>query len=309
MTFRIPVLILGFNRPQFLGELIDELRPLRPERIYVAIDGPRVGNDEDLFLVSESQACVNRIDWPCEVRTLSREENVGCGRAVSDALDWVFSNEEMAVILEDDVRPSRYFFDFCEKMLEMYMVDKDVGVVSGFDPMSGRLPADAYGGFRFSRVPQVWGWATWRDRWEDYEFDIRRWWTRISFRDFAALTSMRPGAILYWVRNFSRVANGTLDTWDFQLTLSLLNKKRLSVIPNGSLTYNVGNGDSATHTKTLPVQVPLAPVCDVVLERLPVATDAVADRWLARSHFNALAKLSSRSLSSMTRGRRLRTIE
>ena len=34
------------------------------------------------------------MDWPCEVKTLFRDKNLGMQKAVSDAINWFFENEE-----------------------------------------------------------------------------------------------------------------------------------------------------------------------------------------------------------------------
>ncbi len=46
-------------------------------------------------------------------------------------LDWVFSQVESAIILEDDCLPQPSFFTFCEKMLARYSGDSRIGMVRG----------------------------------------------------------------------------------------------------------------------------------------------------------------------------------
>lgn len=33
---------------------------------------------------------VEKVDWDCEVKTLFRDENLGCGLNVSGAINWLF---------------------------------------------------------------------------------------------------------------------------------------------------------------------------------------------------------------------------
>lgn len=43
VTVNEPLLLIAFNRPNDFSRLIERLRETKPQRIYVAIDGPRWG--------------------------------------------------------------------------------------------------------------------------------------------------------------------------------------------------------------------------------------------------------------------------
>ena len=42
-----PILIITFNRPDFLKIVISVLEKIKPKKIYFKIDGPRQGNKND----------------------------------------------------------------------------------------------------------------------------------------------------------------------------------------------------------------------------------------------------------------------
>ena len=111
----MPVLLLVFNRPELTAKVMDAIRAARPPRLYIAGDGPRRNKAKDAELVANTRAIVmDHINWSCEVSTLFRDDNMGCGRAVSRAIDWFFDHEEEGIILEDDCVPSGSFFRYCE---------------------------------------------------------------------------------------------------------------------------------------------------------------------------------------------------
>ena len=31
------------------------------------------------------------------------------------------------------------------------------------------------GSYYFGKIPLIWGWATWKNRWEEYDVDIKNW--------------------------------------------------------------------------------------------------------------------------------------
>ncbi len=83
-----PVLLLAYNRPDLLGDLIDALRPIAPGLVYVAVDCPKPGDDADTARVQATRDAVAGIDWTRDVRTRFRPVNVGLRASVSDAVTW-----------------------------------------------------------------------------------------------------------------------------------------------------------------------------------------------------------------------------
>src|SRR5262245_55441705 len=100
-----PILLLVFNRPETTSRVFQAIRAVRPNKLYVAADGPRSDRAGEAERCVEVRRIATAVDWPCEMRTLFREENLGCRRAVSGAITWFFEQEEAGIILEDDCLP------------------------------------------------------------------------------------------------------------------------------------------------------------------------------------------------------------
>src|SRR6185312_8069966 len=114
------VLFIIFNRPETTRRVFDCIRDAQPPRLYIAADGPRRLKTGEPDLCADTREIVKTIDWDCEVKTLFRDENLGCKNAVSSAIDWFFAHEEEGIILEDDCLPAKSFFNFCDTLLEKY---------------------------------------------------------------------------------------------------------------------------------------------------------------------------------------------
>ncbi len=237
------VLLLAFNRPTTTTRVLAAIRRARPRRLYFAVDGPRPGNADDQQRCAAVRQLASSVDWPCELHTLFREENLGCKRGVASAIDWFFQQEEEGIVLEDDVLPSEAFFEFCRQALAAYRDDPQVALISGFNPcpIPGRREA------LFSSYALIWGWAAWRRTWAAYDVDLGEW--REGDREFLR---SQPHATAYFVRGWSEtfdaVAEGRVDTWDFQLDYVLMKQRTLCVVPPRSLIENIGYGPDATHT-------------------------------------------------------------
>ncbi len=277
-----PVLILAFNRPDRLRDLIDRLRVIRPSSIYVAVDGPRAEVESDAHRVLETRAQVSDIDWPCTVQTLFQESNLGCGRGVSTAITWFFTHEEEGIILEDDVLPDPSFFLFCAQLLDRYRFDPRVFAISGCNFAPPEVISQPHGSYRFSGITHVWGWATWRRSWARYQYSMARW--RKELRGSKRWQAMGSdlGGYVYWSSVFDWMRFGRIDTWDYQLSFAQMVHGGLTATSNRNLTENVGFAGDSTHTNYVPPYVQPSQAMDFPLIHPDVQRDLQADRWVRK---------------------------
>jgi hypothetical protein len=243
---KTPVLFLIYKRLDTTKQVFEAIRKAKPPRLYIAGDGPRddkSGETENVMAVREY--VLNNIDWECEVKTLFRDKNLGCGRAVSQAITWFFGNEEQGIILEDDTLPSLSFFWFCEELLKRYKDDMRIWHIGGCNFQNGIKRGD--GDYYFSALNHVWGWASWADRWKYYDFEMK------SISDDSFLEYYWKGRELkYWKDIFWKMKKLEIDTWDYQWTFCIWYLRGLSIIPQKNLVKNIGFGPEATHTKADP---------------------------------------------------------
>ena len=72
-------------------KVIDSLRKYySPNKVYVACDGPFL----DEKVLQTRKVIEEEIDWDCEVKKLYSPVNKGCKKAVSDAINWFFSEND-----------------------------------------------------------------------------------------------------------------------------------------------------------------------------------------------------------------------
>jgi hypothetical protein len=243
-----PVLLLAFNRPDTTARVFEAIRNARPPRLYVAVDGPRDSRPGEAALCAEVRRIASAVDWPCELHTQFREENLGCKRSVSSALDWFFSREERGIVLEDDCLPSASFFRFCEELLERYKDDSRIFSIQGNFFGSPRTPASSY---LFSKMFYMWGWASWADRWRSVNVDD----IDVASIRHAILVDRWLGSrhliSAYWLGIVEGQAAGKFDSWGYPVMFHCFNNKLFNVTPTTNLVLNIGVGPSATRTPTL----------------------------------------------------------
>ena len=279
-----PVAFLIFNRPDPTARVFAEIAKARPPKLLVVGDGPRASRQGELERVAATQAIIAKVDWPCEVLTNFSDVNLGCKKRVSSGIDWVFEQVEEAIILEDDCLPDPSFFRFCQEMLDRYRDDERVAMISGDNFLFGKkvIPESYY----FSRYMHIWGWASWRRAWKDYDVDIVAW---PAARTSGLIENLfrNQGERDYWCKAFSGVFDGRIDTWDYQWVLSCWLQSRLAIMPKVNLISNIGFGPAATHTTGASVYADMSThaMSFPLMHPQYVYPNLVADEITGRGHF------------------------
>ncbi len=240
-----PVALFIFNRPETTRRVFETIRAVRPQYLLVVADGSRAGREGEEERCCAARSVIDSVDWDCRVLTNYAKKNMGCRRRVSSGLDWVFSEVEEAIILEDDCLPHPTFFKFCQELLERFRLDTRIAQISGVNLQFGRLKqAESY---YFSRYNHVWGWATWKRAWCFNDNDLSEW---PSFRDKNLLKNRLSSKReeIYWKQVLDKVYNDEIDSWAYRWSFSCLKNELLSVTPSINLVSNIGFGSESTHT-------------------------------------------------------------
>lgn len=283
-AFATPIALLIFNRPEPTSRVFAEIACQKPKRLLIVADGPRESRPGEVVLCQQAREIVGRVDWDCEVSTNFSDVNLGCKQRVASGLDWVFSQVEEAIILEDDCVLHPTAFEYCRQLLDRYRDDPRVMHISCANFTQRRDPNTSY---HFSRYPHVWGWASWRRAWQRYDVTMRAW--READDPAQFLRSFEGKSVRrFWKDIWDRVSAGEIDTWDYQWSFACLAHYGLTITPNVNLVSNIGFGVDATHT-TDPSSKVNGMQTDAL--RFPLrhpddfSVDVEADRIIEKMHY------------------------
>jgi hypothetical protein len=247
MSFETPVLLIAWRRPHTTRKVIDSIRAVAPSRMFVACDGPNPHRSNEAGLVAGTRAVIDReIDWPCMIERRYSEKNHGCRLGVSNAISWFFERVDEGIILEDDCVPHPDFFPYCAELLARYRDDSRIWCISGDNSAGIHLTGDwSYG---FIRTPLIWGWATWRRAWKNYDDPMQAWRNIRATPLLECILSDRVeretlAAIFNRLTDFDQP-----DSWAYRWTCASLLNSGLCLIPARNLVSNVGFAEDATHT-------------------------------------------------------------
>ncbi|OHD05124.1 MAG: hypothetical protein A2086_04730 [Spirochaetes bacterium GWD1_27_9] len=244
--FDTPILFLIFNRPDTTQVVFNEIKKIQPKYLYVAADGHRSHKEGEKEKCDQTRDIVKQVDWDCEIKTLFRDKNLGCKLAVSGAITWFFENVTEGIILEDDCVPNQSFFTFCKVLLEYYRNDTRVMQIGGVNFQDGISRSD--GTYFFSRKNHIWGWASWRRAWQNYDVNLK---TFPKFREQNQIANIFRNKRMQenTMSKLQQVYDNKIDTWDFQWEYTVLSQNGLVILPNVNMVSNIGFREDATHTK------------------------------------------------------------
>jgi len=292
------ILFIVFNRFSTAEKVFDAIRQAAPAKLYIAADGPRPNCEDDTQLCSKVRHLKDHVDWPCELKTLYQDKNLGCRHGPQAAIDWFFENEEEGIILEDDCLPHPDFFKYCQWALETYRASPGVWQVNGSNFLA---PSSLYenSNLSFTALAQVWGWATWRDRWQHYQGNP--YYLYESSQEHKKHWPLSITAQLNKLRHIDLLKEN-FNTWDFQWQITILNKSGLCLSCKHNLITNLGDGDDATHTINDPrVNLPCEQITGDFQETSP-RLNLKLTRWYEKhmgiSHPRPLIRWSLCKISS-----------
>ncbi len=246
-NYTTPILFIIFNRAEVASITFEAIKKIKPQKLYIAADGPRENSKEDIEKCKKTREIVKKIDWDCEVKTLFREENIGVVKGVTSAVDWLFEHEEKGIILEDDCFPSDTFFTYACDLLEKYENNEKIMHISGSNFIeTSELKETSY---YFSKFASCWGWASWRRAWQKYDINLIE---NISEKEY--LTTLKSVIqskyhYNYFQNHLNYHRKGDDNIWDWRWTFCIWYNNGIVINPKVNLIKNIGYGEDATTSK------------------------------------------------------------
>ena len=172
-----PIVLFALNRLEPLKACVASL--LKNEEaaesdLIVYVDGPRVNRKDETEKVEAVQQFVREISGFKNVETHFSKINKNLGPSIIAGVTDVISRYGRAIVVEDDLVLTANFLSFMNAGLERYENEKEVFSVCGYTNKV-RIPKDYTEDAYFCVRSSSWGWATWRDRWEQVDWKLLEW--------------------------------------------------------------------------------------------------------------------------------------
>lgn len=242
-----PIILFVYNRPEHTRKTVEALQKneLASESVlYVFSDGPKENADkETLDKISAVRNYIHTVTGFKEIIITERDKNKGLDPSVIDGVTEVLKKHGKCIVLEDDIVTHSWFLRYMNECLDKFEEDKRIWQIGGF---INNIKFPWWNRKDVVMIPRVcsWGWAIWKDRWEQIE------WSPTDITEFKD--------DLHRVKNFCRGGNDllpmlisqfkqTIPAWDITFQYTLSNNYGYVVMPVKSLTFNIGCDGTGIH--------------------------------------------------------------
>ena len=237
-----PIIIFAFNRPEALKRLKKSLASdylYEESEKFVFIDGPRNENDQNK--INAVVEIAKTITSNVTVSTV----NKGLGTSIITGVSSVLQKYEKAIILEDDLICTPNFLSYMNQALNVYEKDDRIISVCGYG-LKIKRPKNYVGDVYLSGRSSSWGWATWKDRWEQIDWDIKDW-KEFSSDSLKIKAFNRNGSDMFSM--LKDYMEGKNKSWAIRFCYNQFKLGKYSVCPFLSKVNNEGFGEEATNCK------------------------------------------------------------
>ncbi|MCW8864952.1 MAG: hypothetical protein OQK09_15325 [Colwellia sp.] len=243
MTELAPIAIFAFNRPDLLEQTLQRLSLCtfaEDSQVYLFIDGPRNSKDSKAVTSCLTLAEKYRYSFRC-MEVKARKINKGLASSLKSGISTVLEKNESIIVLEDDLIVEKCFIEYMNSQLSFYKENKNVGSISGF---STKVSQNKYFNY-FHPRPCSWGWATWKDRWNQAVWSI----DEAGIKELKAQKKSfnKGGEDLH--RMMMNQLKGKINSWAILWSYTHFKHNWVTSYPTKSLLSNVGFGEDATHCK------------------------------------------------------------
>lgn len=251
--FTTPILLITFNRPDHVRQVLAEILKQEPLDLYICQDGARAGNDVDRIKCQEVRDVINELTSAYEIghsnfalHTLYQEHNLGCGPGPAAGISWFFEHVDRGIIMEDDCLPHPDFFAYCEEMLDRYNDNPNVQFINA-TLYHDRWHCEA--SYGFSRYMVTGAWAAWRETWQGFDLDMHTWNAWQFRKQVKHLTNSTTEANWwYWKLKEIQADVSKKSYWDYQMQMHLFRNNAITIHPHKNLISNIGFDTEGTHT-------------------------------------------------------------
>lgn len=265
-----PVLLFTYKRLDTLKSTISALRSnflAKDTELYVFSDGPKNVADENT--IQAVRNFLKTIDGFKKITIYESYNNKGLANSIIDGVSSLIDKYEKVIVLEDDIRTVPNFLSYMNFSLDYYRDSINVFSISGYSFNLGypnNYKFDSY----FLNRGWSWGWATWKDRWVDVDWNVSDYNSFITNKQ-AQKQFSKGGSDLNSM--LAKQMNGDLDSWAIRWFYHQFKVNGLTLYPVFSKVYNEGFDKDATHTTgAINRYVPSLDISDNINFKLPPDT-------------------------------------
>ena len=168
-----PICLFVYSRLAETKQTVESLQRnmlAAESQLFIFSDGAK-----DCNVINEVNAVrqyIHTISGFAKVSIYECDENKGLANSIISGVTQIVNQFSKVIVLEDDLILSRNFLCFMNEALDFYENKKKVLNISGYS-FTFKYPIDYKYDVAFSLRFASWGWAIWKDRWEQIDWELK----------------------------------------------------------------------------------------------------------------------------------------
>jgi hypothetical protein len=239
-----PICLFTYKRLDTLKQTIESLKnniEANNSELFIFSDAPKSKQDEEkIYQVREY---IKTIIGFKEITIIEREQNQGLAKSIIEGVTEVINQYEKVIVLEDDLITSPNFLSFMNSALDYYESNNRIFSIAGYTPPIKNPNDDVY----FILRASSWGWATWKNRWENIKWDLTSDYELFKKNKSQKKAFDRMGSDL--CKMLHNQMTGKINSWAIRWCYNQFLVQQYTVFPTSSKVINIGTDSLATHTK------------------------------------------------------------
>jgi hypothetical protein len=244
-----PIAIFTYNRPEHFRQTVDYLKinkEAKESNLYIFSDGPK--QEKDKKIVEAIRAYAHTITGFKSVKIMESDRNMGLKASIREGISQVLSEHESVIVIEDDVCVNSNFLQYHNQCLVKYRNNQQLWSMSGFvipevgQAVKRKTKLDYF----MTQRASSWGWSTWKDRWEQVEWDEKILFGYLKKDDnYKKYYHTGGDKIRMLLDCFEKKNNSWAIIWDFNHFM----QNTYCLYPSRSFIRNIGLDNTGVHSK------------------------------------------------------------
>ena len=243
---RAPLVIFAYNRKEHLQKTIEALSAnIGIEETEVYIFSDQFGRKEEQEKTEAVRSYLGELEKNHsfeELHVKYAAEHKGLAASVILGVTEVIERYGRVIVVEDDLYTSKDFLNYMNQALDYYEKES-IWSISGYSfPMKSleQYPHDIFYSYRACS----WGWATWKDRWNMVDWEVKDFWEFVKDRKRIRKFN-RGGTDL--TNMLCEQMEGKRDSWAIRWCFAQSRQDMPSIYPKSSRVVNLGFDGSGSH--------------------------------------------------------------
>jgi len=245
-----PIIIFVYNRVDDIKLTIEALKNnagASYSEVYIFSDAAKANKDNKKVAIVRKY--IKNIRGFKKLVIVEREKNYGLAKNIIEGVSEIIEKHQRVIVLEDDLVTSSNFICYMNEALKFYENKQNIFSISGFTlPLKGlqNYQFDSYLTYR----PSSWGWATWKDRWMDIDWEVKDYDNFIKNKKKQKLFNRGGIDMSRMLRHYMEGKN---NSWAIRWSYAMYKQEMFSIYPKVSKVQNIGFGTNATHCKGINI--------------------------------------------------------